>query len=285
MKPAAFEYRRVTTVTEAVKLLRDAPDAKVIAGGQSLVPLMNFRLTRPSLLVDVNGIKALQHVVWDGTFLRIGSLVRHQQIADNVEIQKHCPVLTVAAKHIGHWAIRNRGTMGGSLAHADPASEWPAAAVALNAEIEVEGPQGVRMVPASEFYLGYYSTVLQPDELIVQIRIPSLKFRLGFAEMARRRGDFALAGAYVEDDGNGQGFVTWFGVADKPVRVPTVLPGNLEARREAWQQALGTLPIVDDKRSRIHLAVQIAERAWQHSQLEGAKYLSEEAIAGGDQPL
>lgn len=285
MKPAAFEYQRVTTVTEAVKLLRDAPDAKVIAGGQSLVPLMNFRLTRPSLLVDINGIKALQHVVWDGALLRIGSLVRHQQIADNAEIQKHCPVLTVAAKHIGHWAIRNRGTMGGSLAHADPASEWPAAAVALNAEIDVEGPQGIRTVPASEFYLGYYSTVLQPDELIVAIRIPSPKFRLGFAEMARRRGDFALAGAYVEDDGNGQGFVTWFGVADKPVRVPMVLPGNIEARREAWQQALGTLAIVDDKRPRIHLAVQMAERAWQHSKLEGAKYLSEEAIAGGDQPL
>jgi carbon-monoxide dehydrogenase medium subunit len=280
MKPAAFEYQRVTTVAEAVKLLRDAPDAKVIAGGQSLVPLMNFRLTRPSLLVDVNGIKALQHVVWDGTYLRIGSLVRHQQIADHAEIQKHFPVLAVAARHIGHWAIRNRGTIGGSLAHADPASEWPAATVALQAEIDVEGPQGIHTVPASEFYQGYYSTVLQPDELVVAVRIPYPKFRLGFAEIARRRGDFALAGAFVEDDG-GQGFVTWFGIADKPVRVHTVLPDNMEARREAWQQALGTLAIADDSKSRRHLAVQMAERAWQHSRLEGGKYLSEEA-AGGD---
>ncbi len=283
MKPAAFEYRRVTTVAEAVKLLRETPDAKIIAGGQSLVPLMNFRLTRPSLLVDVNGVKALQHVGWDGAYLRIGSLVRHQQIADHAEIQKHFPVLTVAAKHIGHWAIRNRGTIGGSLAHADPASEWSAATVALQAEIDVEGPQGIHMVPASEFFLGYYSTVVQPDELIVAVRIPYPKFRIGFAEMARRRGDFALAGAYVEDAGNGEGFVTWFGVADKPVRVPTLLPDNMETRREAWQQALETLAIADDSKPRLHLAVQMAERAWQHSRFDGARYLSEEA--GGNQPL
>lgn len=280
MKPATFEYRKATTVADVVQWLKDAPDGKVIAGGQSLVPLMNFRLARPSVLIDINGIRALHHVEYDGSTLDLGALIHHQEIADHPEIQKKFPVLTVAARHIGHWAIRNRGTLGGSLAHADPASEWPAAMVALQAEIDVQGSPGVHRVPASEFFLGYYTTVLEPDEMIVGARVPATgASRIGFAEVARRTGDFALAGAFVEDCLDGTGFVTWFGVSDKPQRIAVALP---RARETSWREALEQLTLNDVAEDKIALAIEIAERALKHSALVGAAYFGAHAIRGRD---
>ncbi len=274
MKPGAFEYRKATTVKDAVAWLHSDLNSKILAGGQSLVPVMNFRLAHPSLLVDINEIAALHQITFNADTVTLGALVRHQEMAESTEVRDRLPLLAVTARHIGHWAIRNRGTLGGSLAHADPASEWPAVMVALEAQIQVEGPDGARTIPASEFYLGYYTTELAADEIVTAVTISRTRHRLGFAEVARRPGDFALAGSIVEDFGDGQGSVTWFGVAGKPERVVLALPEEESARARSFQSALGKLSQLDDDRHRQQLAVTVAERAFQHSRLTGHEYLT-----------
>ncbi|MDD9993454.1 MAG: xanthine dehydrogenase family protein subunit M [Rhodospirillales bacterium] len=200
MKPPPFAYECPTEVADAVSLLSThGADARPLAGGQSLVPLLNFRLARPAILVDLNRIAALGQVtVEDGT-LRIGAMARQAAVEADPGVARGWPLLTEAIGHIAHPQIRNRGTIGGSLAHNDPAAELPAVMLALDAEMTAQGPAGVRTIQAEEFFAGTMETALAPDELLTEIRVPALPQGTGwgFQEAARRQGDFALVAVAV----------------------------------------------------------------------------------------
>jgi len=194
MKPAAFEYIVADSVEMAVASLTQAGDAKIIAGGQSLVPMLNFRLLRPSVLVDINRIPDLAYVREDGGVIRIGALTRHHRLETSPVIARHFPVLTEAMAHVAHLAIRNRGTIGGSLSHADPAAELPMMALLLDAELRVVSASGARTVAARDFFRDALSVDLAEDEIVTEVVLPKLpNTGWGFAEVARRSGDFALA--------------------------------------------------------------------------------------------
>jgi carbon-monoxide dehydrogenase medium subunit len=208
VKPAAFEYFRPRTIDEALSLLeKHADDAKPLAGGQSLIPAMNFRLATPSVLVDLNGISELGYIREEPGGLRIGGMTRQRQVERSPMVAAQAPLIAETMPHIAHAAIRNRGTVGGSLAHADPAAELPAVMVALDAELEIRSAKGRRIVPAGEFFTGLFSTAIQPGELLTEIRVPVPAERSGtaFLEISRRHGDFALVGvaAVVRLDGQG----------------------------------------------------------------------------------
>ncbi|HEX4356152.1 MAG TPA: FAD binding domain-containing protein [Pseudonocardia sp.] len=209
MKPAPFEYLRAGSVAEALAALAEHEDAKVLAGGQSLLTLMNLRLARPAMLIDIGGLAELDRVFSDVDDVLIGALVRHRRVETDPELRALVPLAAAAAGHIGHVGIRNRGTLGGTLAHADPAAELPLVMVTLGATCYVESrADGVRAVPAEQFFLSYYTSALRPDELLTWVRVPRLRAGQGwgFVELARRHGDFAMAGAaaVVSVDGRGQ---------------------------------------------------------------------------------
>lgn len=197
MKAHDFEYLRVSTLDEALALLAGrAGEARVIAGGQSLVPVMNMRLAAPAALVDINHIASLAGLRVGGGVLRIGALTRHRELAESAVIAEHAPLLARAAPFIGHEAIRNRGTIGGSLAHADPGAELPACVLALGGLIVAASVRGQRRIAAEEMFLGPYTTALEPDELLVGVEIPLPRpgQRVAFQELSRRLGDYAMAG-------------------------------------------------------------------------------------------
>ena len=192
MKPAPFEIERPTRLDDVLRLLAaNTGDARVIAGGQSLVPLMNLRMATPSLLIDLNRVEALQGIRVDGPWLRIGAMTRQQRLLSDPLIAAHAPLLARALPHIGHVQTRNRGTIGGSLAHADPSAELPVCMVALGATLSVGSASGGRTIPAREFFTDILSTTLQPDEVLVEIAIPRAPpgTRAWFIEFARRHGD------------------------------------------------------------------------------------------------
>ena len=226
MKPPPFVYECPSDVAEAVALLAaHGADARPLAGGQSLVPLLNFRLARPAVLVDLNRIAALDHItVEDGT-LRIGAMARQAAIEIDPAVACGWPALPAVIDHIAHPQIRNRGTIGGSLAHNDPAAELPAAMLALDAEMVAEGPGGRRIVAARDFFAGTMETALADDELLTEIMVPALPEGTGwgFHEAARRQGDFALAAACVllwpADDGAIDARVVVTGTGDGPARM------------------------------------------------------------------
>lgn len=226
MKPPPFDYVAPATVDEAVAVLAEHGDeAKVIAGGQSLMPLLAFRLARPSVLVDLNRVPDLDRLELDEGRLRIGAMARQHRLERLPGLRERCPMVAEAVGLIGHVAIRNRGTVGGSLAHADPAAEWTALALALDAELELRGPAGTRTVAASDFFVTFFTTALQPDEVLTEIRLDLPNSRSGstFVELARRHGDFALAGvaALVSLDGAGaiaDARVALIGVGDRAIR-------------------------------------------------------------------
>jgi CO/xanthine dehydrogenase FAD-binding subunit len=198
MKPAPFDYIAATSVDMAAASLAEAgDDAKIIAGGQSLVPLLNFRLLRPSILVDINPIRTLAFITETATDIRIGALTRHHQLETSPVIARHLPVLSCAMTHVAHLAIRNRGTIGGSLAHGDPAAELPMMALLLDAELHIASVSGTRTLAAGDFFLDALTVDLAADEIVTEIVLPKLPPRTGwgFAEVARRHGDFALAAA------------------------------------------------------------------------------------------
>jgi aerobic carbon-monoxide dehydrogenase medium subunit len=198
MKPPAFEYRVAQTQGDVLALLAEHGDrAKLLAGGQSLIPLMNFRLAQPELLIDINQVAELSYVrEWDGG-VAIGALTRQSALERSDTVAARLPILVEATGLVGHLPIRHRGTLGGNLAHADPASELPAVMLALGADFAVAGPHGSRTVPAAQFFTDALTTALHPDELLVEVRAPGLPPRTGgaFVEVARRHGDYALAGA------------------------------------------------------------------------------------------
>lgn len=199
MKPAPFSYLRAESVEHALWALDDG-ETKPIAGGQSLLPMMNLRVAAPERLVDIDGLVELERVVVTAEEVLFGALTRHDRLARDPLVREHAPLLTLAARHIGHVAIRNRGTLGGSLAHADPAAELPTVAVALQARIVCDRADGRRReIPAEDFFEGLYTTGLEPDEMVTWIRVPRPveHHGVGFAEVAPREGDFAWAGAAV----------------------------------------------------------------------------------------
>lgn len=217
MKLPPFEYAVPATLAEALALLaRGAGRAKAIAGGQSLLPVMAFRLAAPDLLVDLRRVPGLERIDIDRQGVRLGAKVRWRDIEEDRRLRAAHPLLQAAMAHVAHYQIRNRGTVGGSLAHADPAAEMPGIAVACDAEIVLAGSSGTRIVKAADFFLGVLSTVLADDELIVEIRLPSwpAKRRWAFEEFALRRGDFALAGvaAFYDQDGAGRAANAHIGV-------------------------------------------------------------------------
>jgi CO/xanthine dehydrogenase FAD-binding subunit len=198
MKPAPFKYVAASSLEHALSLKAEHGDeARFLAGGQSLIPTMNFRLARPSLLIDINGLTDLAGVGRsDKGGVRVGALTRYRDLERNSDFLKVCPLFADALPHIAHPQIRNRGTIGGNLSHADPASELPALAVAMQARMRIKSSTGGREVPASEFFMGLLTTDIGSDEMLVEITYPASKPRTGtcFQEVARRRGDFALAG-------------------------------------------------------------------------------------------
>lgn len=209
MKPPSFEYFAPREIEEAVSLLnRYGGDAKVLAGGQSLIPLMNLRLSRPRALVDINRIAHLAYIRQNDGQLAIGGLTRAHALERSEVVSSKCPLLSQAAGLIGHLAIRHRGTIGGNLAHADPASELPAALLALEGEIIATGPSGVRTIPAQDFFRGLMATALDPAEIVTEVRVPVFSPGTGaaFEELSRRHGDFALVGvaALVRLDTDGR---------------------------------------------------------------------------------
>src|SRR5215213_4111856 len=196
MKPARFEYVAPTTLDAAVAALAAANgEGKVLAGGQSLLPLLNFRMARPAVLVDLNGIKELSFIELRGDSVAIGALTRHREIEHSPLIASKLPVMSAAMRHVAHLAIRNRGTIGGSLSHADPAAELPMMAMLLDAEIHTRSATEARIRPAREFFIGALSVGLEPDELVTEMAFPKLppSTGWGFEEVSRRHGDFALA--------------------------------------------------------------------------------------------
>jgi CO/xanthine dehydrogenase FAD-binding subunit len=200
MKPAAFTYHRPGSVAGAVGLLRDlGDDAKLIAGGQSLVAMMNFRLARPEHLIDIRRVPGLDQIRRDGDSLRIGALVTHHAV-EIASLGAEFAVLSRAMRWVGHLPIRTRGTIGGSLAHADATAEWCLLAVLLDAVIVAEGPAGRRSVAAADFFHGVFTTALEPDELIVEVVFPRPAPRAALTEFAERRGDFAIVAAAVDLD-------------------------------------------------------------------------------------
>jgi aerobic carbon-monoxide dehydrogenase medium subunit len=224
MKAAAFAYARATSVANALELLASHGDrARVLSGGQSLIPAMNLRLVLPELIVDIGDLKELRGIAVKGETLVIGALTRHVDLLKSSDIVKHAPLLASAVAHVAHPAIRNRGTIGGSLAQADPASELPACMLALGATIVVSGPGGERRVVAEQFFTGIYQTRLEPQDLLIAIEVPVARKAAAhfFQEFARRHGDYAIVGlaaqAALQSDGFADLRLGYFAVGDKPV--------------------------------------------------------------------
>ncbi len=244
MKPAPFEMHLPTSVSEVVALLDEHGDlAKPIAGGQSLVPMMSLRLASFEHLIDLNGVSELNQVSVSGDSLRIGAMVRQSTAEHDPQIVKSAPLVAKAIPHIGHFQIRNRGTVGGSIAHADPSSELPAVALALDATIEAVGPNGSREIAAKDFFLSTWETSLIDGEILTGVRFPIWSGKCGFVveEVARRHGDFALVGvaAAVQVDGSKvtKAAIALFGVGGTPVRASeaeqALIAGGISADLDA----------------------------------------------------
>jgi carbon-monoxide dehydrogenase medium subunit len=224
VKPAPFAYKKARALEEAVARLGAHKDARLLAGGQSLIAALNMRLSAPSLLIDINGISGLDGIALKDGMLEIGALVRHAQAERSETIAEHAPLIARALPHIGHPAIRNRGTLGGSVAFADPAAELPACLLALDGEVEARGPKGKRTIKAADFFKGLFETALAPDEVLTAVSVPAAgkDSRVGFAELARRHGDYAMVGLAACAHGDGKGLadvrLAFFGVGATPLR-------------------------------------------------------------------
>jgi aerobic carbon-monoxide dehydrogenase medium subunit len=223
LKPPPFGFAKARSVAHAIELLA-MDDARLLAGGQSLIATLNMRLSHPALLVDLNGIGGLDGIARKNGHIEIGALVRHAQAERSPDIARHAPLIALAMPHIGHPAIRNRGTIGGSIAFADPAAELPACLLALGGELDIAGPQGPRTVAADDFFKGLFETALTPRDVLTAIRVPAADAdtRVGFAEFARRHGDYAMVGLAACARGGGKALtdvrLAFFGVGSTPVR-------------------------------------------------------------------
>jgi len=273
LKPAPFDYHRPTSLEETFDLLeRYGEDGRILAGGQSLVPTLNMRLATPRAVIDINRLPGLAEIRATGDGLVIGALARYDEVEASALIREKAPLIAAAMPHVGHAAIRARGTFGGSLALADPAAELPACAVALDATIRVANRRGTREIPAAEFFQGVYTTALAPGEVIIEVLIPGAEqdWRDGFDELARRSGDFALAGlaARVRLEGRTvrDARLVFFGVGTTPVRArraEAALAQSAEIRAAQRALAAELDPLGDIHGSpelRRHLAGVLLER-------------------------
>ena len=265
MKAPSFAYAKPRTLEEAFDLLeRHGEGARVLAGGQSLIPSLNMRLSAPELLVDITGLPGLAEIRLDRGVLRIGALATHARIGKSEEVRKHVPMLAEAVPHIAHAAIRNRGTLGGSLALADPAAEYPACAVALGATVVVQGRAGERLVPAAEFFKGLYETDLAPGEIVAGAEFPALKKdeRWAFLELTRRHGDYAIIGL-AAFRGEEQRFV-YFGAGATPVLAKQA--SRSSGLEDCLEKLKGDLDppadLYNSSKTKLHLAGVLLERAW-----------------------
>lgn len=269
MIPAAFEYRRAGSVAEALGLLAEHGDeAKLLAGGHSLLPLMKLRMATPSLLVDVSRLRELSYVRDEGDHVAVGALTRHADVASDPMVVRDVPVLAHVAGQIGDPQVRHRGTIGGSIAHGDPASDLPAVALALGASFVIEGPAGTREEAADGFFVGFLETVLGPDEILTEIRLPKAPGSAwGFEKLTKRAQDWAIVGAVAArrgDGGVGVGLVNMAPVPMRAAAVEAAVAGGAGPRQAAEVAADGTEPSSDINATadyRRHLARVLVRRA------------------------
>jgi len=281
MKAAAFDYVKPKALSDALSLLEQGgDDARLIAGGQTLLATLNMRLSEPSLLIDITDIAELKGISVVGDKLRIGALVTHTEIEDSDLVAKHAPLLKAAAPHIAHRAIRNLGTWGGSLAYGDPAAEWPACSLTLQATMVIHGPTGERKISAKDFFIDLYTTSLEPDEILVATEIPLAKSNqvFYFHELARRHGDYAVAGlaAVAEKQGDvlSNCIFTFFSVSSTPVTATTAQdlingkPLNeqliIQAVSAARAQIDAIADITNSAEAKTHLIGVLLERGLKH---------------------
>jgi len=277
LKPAGFDYVAPATLDAAVEALAAANgEGKLLAGGQSLLPLLNFRMTRPAVLVDLNGIKELSFIEKRGDHVAIGALTRHRDIEHSPLIASDLPVMSAAMRHVAHLAIRNRGTIGGSLSHADPAAELPMLAMFYDARLAVQGPGGRRTIAAKDFFVDALTNCLEPEDIVAEIEFPILRHDgWAFEEAAKRFGDFALASVALSIRRGASGIedarVAVMGVADTPLRLGDVekrlvesgIDGRISDRFAEWV-ASSVTPNSDLHASgeyRKHLLAGLAKRA------------------------
>lgn len=257
MKAPSFAYAKPRTLAEAFELLA-RPGAKILAGGQSLIPSLNMRLSAPELLVDITGLGALRGISLEQGVVRIGALATHADIERSAEVCTHLPLLAEAARHVAHPAIRNRGTLGGSVALADPAAEYPACLVALDATIMVRSRDGERLVKAEAFFKGLFEVDLRPGEIVAAVEITALlkDERSIFLELARRQGDYAIVGLAGVSGASGRR-IALFGMGGKPVLLK---PESLEEAKAALPAPAADL--YHSPATKLHLAKVLLERAW-----------------------
>ena len=224
MKPAPFAYVRAESLDQVFDLLDEhGDDARILAGGQSLMATLNMRLSAPEVLIDINRIDGLSNITRDGDTLRVGALARHSQVLASEDVTAMAPLVAQAMPHVAHQAIRNRGTFGGSIAFADPAAELPAVSRAISARMILQSRSGTRTVDANDFYLGLFETALEPGELLVAVEIPKIADdgRTAFMELARRSGDYAIVGIGVQGRIDGGNFadmrLVFLGAGDRPI--------------------------------------------------------------------
>jgi carbon-monoxide dehydrogenase medium subunit len=268
MIPAPFAYHRAESVAQAIELLGEHGDeAKLLAGGHSLLPMMKLRFARPALLIDVGGLPGLDYIRAEGPDIALGALTRHVTLETSSLLAEAVPLLRHTASAVGDCQIRHRGTIGGSVAHGDPAADLPAALMALRGTVVVEGPVGRRAIPIDDFYVGFLETVLQPDELVVELRVPRADGRpWGFQKFRRRAIDWAIVGvAYQQDDtGGGIGLVSMGATTLRAASAEAALRSGVPASRAAELADADTEPPGDTAATpgyRRHLARTLLARA------------------------
>ena len=257
MKAPSFAYAKPRTLTEAFDLL-ERPGAKILAGGQSLIPSLNMRLSAPELLVDITGLTELRNITLEQGVVRIGALTTHADMERSEAIRKHVPVLAEAVQHVAHPAIRNRGTLGGSVALADPAAEYPACLVALDATVIVRSRDGERLVKAHDFFKGLFEVDLQLDEIVAAVEVPAhLKDERGvFLELSRRQGDYAIVGLAAVSQA-GEKRIAFFALGAAPTLIK---PKSLDEAKAAIGKPAADL--YNSSATKAHLAKVLLERAW-----------------------
>ena len=266
MKAPPFAYVRAKSLKEALELLRKHGErAKILAGGQSLVATLNMRLSAPELLIDISRLKELTGIKVTKSTVTIGALTTHAQIEKSPEVRKHLPLLAQAAPHIAHPAIRNVGTLGGSLALADPAAEWPACCVVLDAKIVIAGRKGTRKVAAHEFFKGLYTTALKPNEVLTGVEFPVQPpgTRSAFVELAQRRGDYAIVGLAAVANGTQRRFA-FLGAGDRPVLAANAGKAqDIRAAKTGLAKDLSPpADLYNSPATKLHLAQVLLERVW-----------------------
>jgi carbon-monoxide dehydrogenase medium subunit len=269
--PAAFDYVVAEHPDHAIEVLGKREDAKLLAGGHSLIPAMKLRLARPAILVDVGRIRDLSYVQEEGETVAIGALTRHKDVAASPVLRQHCPIVSFTAGQVGDPQVRHRGTIGGSLAHGDPASDLPSVILALDGELVARGPNGDRAIPAREFFTGVFSTALEPNEMLVEIRVPKLgSAGWSYTKMSRRAQDWATVAVAAVVDGNGsvgRAAIALTNMGATPLRATAAeeaLVGGASIGDAAALAADGTEPPTDTAASsdfRKHLARGLTRRA------------------------